>query len=183
VLPLYNPKEAAEDSHALHLAILFFVASAVAISIYFHHDSGLKYWLLKGFGETTPGKVLVIINDTPDGDKAWAHYRSNYRNTFKNFKSWHDERIVVEINPTNAPAQTLDFRIKSGEIIRETDGALNVTYLPLNPKIAYPTRSLDRFSLDSQILFWSLVAGAVLLFLALRSARKWARFRARLRQY
>jgi hypothetical protein len=180
VLPLYNPKEAVEDSHALNLAILFFAACAVAIAIYFHHDSGLKYWLLKGFGETTPGKVVVIIDDSDDGSR---HLRSNSRNTLKNIAAWQDERIVVEIKPADAPVETLNFRIKPQELIRETDGALSVTYLPLNPKIAYPTRSLDRFSLDSQILLWSLVAGAVLLVLALRSARKWARFRAGLHRY
>ena len=180
---MFNPKEAAEDSHALNLAILFFAACAVLFSIYLHHDSGLKYWLLKGFGVSAPGRVLVVIDDTPDWDKAMAHYRSSPRNTLKNIEDWANERVVVEFEPVDAAPVVLDFRIKPGELIRETSGALNMTYLPLNPKIAFPSRSLDKFSLDGQILLWSLIAGLLLLVFAIRSGRKWASFRTRLRRY
>lgn len=174
---MFHPKEAAEDAHALNLAILFFAACAVGLSIYFHHDTGLKYWLLKAFGESGPGRTLVIIDDTPDGDKAAAHYRSDPRNTLKNLAAWANERILVEFKPEDGPAEVVTFRMLPSELIRETDGALLITYLPLNPKIAYPTHSLHKFWLDSQILFWSLIAGGIVLVLALRAARKWKRFR------
>ncbi|TYC48657.1 hypothetical protein FMN50_26750 [Rhodobacterales bacterium] len=180
---MFHPKDAAEDTHAVNLAILFFAAFAIGLSIYFHHDSGLKYWLLKAFGESGPGRTLVIIDDTPDGDKAAAHYRSDPRNTLKNMAAWANERILVEFQPAEGPAEVVAFRMQPSELIRETDGALLVTYLPLNPRIAYPTHSLAKFRLDSQILLWSLVIGCIVLVLAWRSARKWRRFRTGMRQY
>ncbi|WP_428641536.1 hypothetical protein [Roseibium sp.] len=181
---MYNPREAAEDGHALNLALLFFVACAVVISVYFHYDSGLKYWLLKGFGQTAEGTILNIQGAPSDLDEQLKTARQSPRNSLKNFEDWVDGKIlVVEFATPDALPKIVSFRIPKKFTGNVVSGRISITYLPLNPRIAYPTEYLEDFAFDSKVLQWSLLTGLVVILYGTLSALKWSRFRGRMRKY
>ncbi|MEM9630917.1 MAG: hypothetical protein AAGA50_06310 [Pseudomonadota bacterium] len=181
---MLNPREAAEDSHALNLAILFFASVVVLISVYFHHDTALKYWLLNGFGKTVPGTILGIERSQGNLSDIQKMTRENRRNSLKNFDALiSGSTVFVEFKPEKAPLQILSFKMPGGFTGRQTSTALDITYLPLNPRIAYPADHLINFALDSKIMLWSLVAGLFIVWLGLLSMQKWMGFRKRMKRY
>ncbi|MCV0427470.1 MAG: hypothetical protein K5905_18585 [Roseibium sp.] len=181
---MFNPKEAAEDSHALNLAILVLAAFAVLLSIYFHHDSGLKFWLLKGFGESSRGLVLSVQKVSQNPGMYEEIFRDNPRNALKNYKAWSTGDILVaEFKPGDSPLQIISFKMPTGYSSTRDSDTLFITYLPINPRIAHPTDYLADFALDGRILLWSLVLGAAIALLAVRSVQKWMGFRNQMRRY
>jgi hypothetical protein len=181
---MLNPKEAAEDSLALNLAILFFAAIVVLISIYFHHDTALKYWLLNGFGKTAPGTILGVEKAPNDFSRIEEIVRQNRRNSLKNFEAFvSGSTIFVEFKPENAPLQILAFKMPVGFAGSQNTDKLDISYLPANPRIAYPADYLSNFSFDSKIVFWSLAAGLVIVWLGALSIQKWMGFRRQMRRY
>ena len=181
---MFNPQEAAEDRHALNLAILVFAAFAVLLSIYFHHDSGLKFWLLEGFGKTSRGQVLSVQKVSRFPGRYEEVFRDNPRNTLKNYRAWSTGDILVaEFKPGDSPLQIISFKMPTGYSNNVNTDNLFITYLPINPRIAYPTDHLADFALDGRILLWSLVLGAIIVALAIRTARQWVGFRDRMRKY
>ncbi|MES0811042.1 hypothetical protein ABLO27_16265 [Roseibium sp. SCPC15] len=181
---MIHPKQEAEDSLALNLAILFFIACAVLISIYFHHDSGFKYILLKNFGETVPGTVTSVKANGQDWTEDHEKIKESPRNTLKNISDWTGGFLVeVKIVPANSSQRTLLFLLPYAPGTSESNDQIPVTYLPLNPNIAYPTDYLPNLSLDGTIMYWTLAIGLVVLLLAARGIRKWASFREKIRRY
>lgn len=180
---MFHPKEAAEDSHALSLAILFFAAFACLVSIYFHYDSGLKYWLLKEFGETTTA-TLLDVEQAPVTEAELKQLARQYpREALKNIALLKGATITVQF--TTEAGDTLQTAFKTGQNfqIDELQDQMPVTYLPMNPSIAYPASFLQNFAFDGQVLLWSVLIGLIVALLAVRSARRWSRFRTRMRQY
>ncbi|MET1411371.1 hypothetical protein ABVF61_03830 [Roseibium sp. HPY-6] len=181
---MFNPKEAAEDSHALNLAILVFVGLACLLSIYIHYDSGLKYWLLKKLGEETPAVVLGFQQAGGDRLTLQEALHESPRDTFKNSTHFITHGVLVaEINPSGNYPQVLTFRVPDAWMADLQSDWIDVTYLGANPKIAHPTDLLETFHFDGRVLVWSLLIGAVVLWFAIRSARKWSSFRNRMRHY
>ncbi len=181
---MLNPKEAVEDGYAHNLAILFFAACAVLVTVYFHHDSGLKYWLLTRFGETAPGTVLSV-RAVPESSATLENaIRQDRRNTLKNSLDWTSGKILaVEFRPTNALPEIKTFRMPRDFIGSGSAEQVPILYLPRNPKIAYPADHISNFAIDGKILLGALVAGVIIALLSWRSARKWAGYRNRLRRY
>ncbi|MES0882596.1 hypothetical protein [Roseibium sp. SCP14] len=181
---MLNPREAAEDSHALNLAILFIASVAVLISIYFHHDTALKYWLLNGFGKTVPGTILSVESSRESFSDIQKITRQNRRNSLKNLDALiSGSTVLVEFKPEKSQLQILSFKMPVGFTGRQDTNTLDITYLPVNPRIAYPADHLINFALDSKIMFWSLVAGLIIIWLGLVSIQKWIGFRRRMRRY
>jgi len=181
---MFNPKEAAEDSHALNLAILFFAGFACLVAVYFHYDSGLKYWLLRYFGEETPATVLSVQEANGEKLTLQQALHKSPRETLKNSTHYftHGTIFVEIITPSNT-FQVLSFRVPEEWLADLENDRLSVTFLTSNPKIAHPTDLLGNFSFDGRLLVWSLIGTLVILFLAVRSARKWSNFRNGLRRY
>ncbi|QFT31210.1 hypothetical protein K1718_10780 [Roseibium porphyridii] len=180
---MFNPKEAAEDRYAQHLAILFIAAAVVLISMLVHFNTGLKYWLLGSFGETVPGTILSISENTGKSEDSTPQLENSAENTEAHTGPWNSATVVVEIELVDATTQILSFTMKPQDIHREHTGDLLVTYLPINPKIAYTSRNMDRIAIDGKALLWSLLAGLIITLLAARSWQKWARLRKGLRGY
>ncbi|MEP1572108.1 hypothetical protein [Roseibium album] len=181
---MYNPREATEDRHTHNLAILCFAGFVCLVAVYFHYDSGLKYWLLEFFGEKTPGTILSIQDMNHEQLTLKEALHKSPRNTLKNstHRFTHDVLVVEVTQPGNAP-QVLTFWVPGQWSAGLHSDQISITYLPVNPKIAYPTDLLENFSFDGKLLVWSLIAGAVILFLAMRTAQSWNRFRNGMRHY
>jgi hypothetical protein len=181
---MLNPREAAEDSLALNLAILFFAAIVVLISIYFHHDTALKYWLLEGFGKTTPGTILSVERNNGNLSKIEETIRQNRRNSLKNFDTLvSGSTVFVEFEPEDAPIQILNFKMPIGFAGSQRSTTLDISYLPANPRIAYPKEYLSNFAFDSKIVLWSLVIGLGIIWLGVLWIQKWMGFRRQMRRY
>lgn len=181
---MLNPREAAEDSLALNLAILFFAALVVLVSIYLHHDTALKYWLLNNFGKNAPGTILSVERSTGDLTRLEDTVRQNRRNSLKNLNALvSGTTVFVEFIPEDHPIQIVTFIMPRGFAGGQTSSALDVTYLPLNPRIAYPSDHLENFALDSKIMLWTLVAGMVICWLGWIAVQKWKTFRKGMRWY
>ncbi|WP_298819336.1 hypothetical protein [uncultured Roseibium sp.] len=180
---MFNPKEAAEDRYAQHLAILSIAAAAVLISILVHFHTGLKYWLLDGFGETVSGTILSISEDTGKIEVSTAQSEQSAENGKAHTGPWDSATVVVEAELANSTTQVFSFTMKPQDIHREHTGELLVTYLPFNPQIAYTYRNMDKTAVDGKALLWSLFAGLIIAVLAVRPLLKWARLRKRLRRY
>jgi len=181
---MFSPREAEEDSHALNLAILFFAALAIFVTIYLHHDGALKYWLLDNFGEHTTGTVLSLEHapDTASGLQARKH--SNPRNYIKNAKAWiHGQRLHIEYKPEGPVPLMLTITLPKEMVGKPVTGTLSVSYLPLNPHIAYPTDYLSDFALDSKIVLWALVIGGFLLVFCCDAVMAWLGFRRKMHRY
>lgn len=181
---MFNPKEAAEDWYALNLAILFFAGAACLFAVYLHYDSGLKYFLLKHFGESTPGTILSIQDLAEEGETLQQALHKSPRETMKNstHRFTHDD-VIVEINPPQVSLEILTFRVPEVWLSDLRSKQIFVTYLPSNPKIAYPRDLLGNFSFDGRLLVWSLIGSTVVFLLAVRFARRWSSFRNGLRRY
>ena len=181
---MYNPKEATEDRHALNLAILFFVGLACLASVYLHHDSGLKYWLLTYFGEETPGTILNIQDAGNERLTLQQALHKAPRETLKNSTHWYTHGVLtVEIRQSQNGFQVLSFKVPQEWLSALQSRETSITYLPANPKVAHPSDLLESFSFDARVLFWSLVIGSAVLAFAARSAKNWSNFRNRMRHY
>lgn len=165
---MINPKEAVEDNHVLRVAVLFVVFSVVGILFFFTYIGGLKYWLLKGFGEPTEGTVVEYQipdrSELADDQLPGTWVEIDYRDNAGNQKRLRFLRL---------------FRPNAGPILE----TYTVLYLPANSSIAHPEAYLDDFRVDAHIALWSLVIGLVLGFMLARSIRNWVMFRRRMKQY
>ena len=181
---MYNPKEAKEDRLTHNLAILCFAGFACLVAIYFHYDSGLKYWLLEFFGEETPGTILSIQDLDQEKLTLKEALHKAPRNTLKNsmHRFTHDVLVVEIVEPENSP-QVLTFWVPQEWTSALHSNRTFITYLPVNPRIAYPSDLLENFSFDGKLLLWSLIAGAVVLIFAVRTAQNWSKFRNGMRHY
>lgn len=181
---MFSPKEAAEDSRALNVVILFFAAAAVAISIGLHFDSALKYWLLTGYGETTDG-TIVRVSDAPNSpDAALELARASPRNYLKNSQTWlSGDSLLIEFQPQDAPLEYMLFKRPPGSTIGHAGQAVQIAYLPANPRIAHPLDHLSDFALDSKIMIGSLIAALILIWLFVEAFAEWIRFRKNMRHY
>jgi hypothetical protein len=181
---MFNPKEAADDSRALNVVILFFATVVVMISIGLHFDSAMKYWLLTKFGETATGTV-VRISATQKSHEAFRDLaRESPRNFFKNRQAWvSGASLLIEFQPTGAPLEYVMFKRPPGSTIGYGDKEVQIVYLPLNPRIAHPQDHLKDFALDSKIMFGSLIAGMIFLWLLIEAYVEWNRFRKNMRRY
>ncbi|MHA7777616.1 DUF3592 domain-containing protein [Roseibium sp. M-1] len=181
---MYNPKEAAEDSHALILAILFFAMLAVSVTIYLHHDGALKYWLLENFGERTTGTVLSLEHAPDSASGQQARKRENPRNFLKNSRTWvHGERLHISYAPDPDQPLLMTVTLPDDMSGKPAGSTLPVTYLPLNPRIAYPADHLSDFALDSRIMLWALAIGGFLVIFSYDKAVAWLGFRRNMRRY
>ena len=181
---MLNPREAAEDSLTLNIAILFFAAVAVLISIYLHHDTALKYWLLHGFGKTTQGTILSVDRINGDLTKFEQTIRSNKRNSLKNFDALvSGSTIFVEFKPEDEPVEILAFTMPAVFVGSQKSNLIDISYLPINPRIAYPADYLSNFAFDSKIVQWSLVIGLGIVWLGVLGIQKWMGFRRHMRRY
>ncbi|MCK7614634.1 hypothetical protein [Roseibium sediminicola] len=181
---MYSPREAEEDGHALNLAILFFAVLAIVITLYLHHDGALKYWLLDNFGEHTTGTVLSL-EDAPDnaGDLQ-TRKRENPRNYLKNSKAWvHGQRLHIEYKPDGPVPLILTVTLPDDMVGKPVTDTLAVSYLPANPRIAYPTDYLSEFALDSRIALWALAVGAFVLIFGYDAVKAWLGFRRNMHRY
>lgn len=181
---MLNPREAAEDSLALNIAILFFAAIVVLVSIYFHHDTALKYWLLNGFGKTAPGTILSVERSSGNLAKIEETVRQNRRNSLKNFDTLASgSTIFVEFTPEGDLTEVVAFTMPRGFAGSQYSSSLDISYLPINPRIAYPSAHLGNFALDSKIMQWTLLAGLIIVWLGWLSIQKWMGFRQNMRRY
>lgn len=181
---MFNPHQATEDRFALNLCILFFVSVLIGYSLYLHYDSALKYWLLKGFGETTIGTVISV-------ERAWNDYENvdhmvydNPRNFLKNVDTWiAGDRILVEYKPPESAIQILILRIPSAQTGTKVSSSLQVAYLPSRPQISHPTAFLDDFAFDSKVLLASIFGSLIVALLGAFQVRAWKRFRLKQHRY
>jgi len=180
---MYNPKEAIEDSHALNLAILFFAGLLVIVTLIFHHDGALKYWLLSAFGETAPGTVVEVLPAPEDAAGVNQRALESPRNYLKNLDDWiSGDRLRISYFVEDNP-HFLTFTLPKDADGMEAEPTLPVSYLPANPDIAYPADFLSSLAFDSKATIAALIAGAVLVFLGFWSAKSWSRFRRTMRRY
>ena len=181
---MYSPKEAAEDWYAFNLAILFFAMLAIAVTIYLHHDGALKYWLLENFGERTTGTVLSLEHAPDTASALQARKHENPRNYLKNAKAWvHGERLHISYAPDPNQPLMLTVTLPDELAGKPAGGTLPVTYLPLNPRIAYPADYLSDFALDSRIMLWALAIGGFLVIFSYDKVVAWLCFRRNMRRY
>jgi len=181
---MYSPREAEEDGHALNLAILFFAAFAIFIAIYLHHDGALKYWLLNNFGKTTTGTVLSLEHAPANADSRQARKRDAPRNYLKNAKAWiHGQRLHIEYKPDGPVPLLLTITLPDDMAGKPIAEKLPVSYLPANPRIAYPTDYLSDFALDSRIVLWALAIGAFVLIFSYDAVKAWLGFRRNMQRY
>ncbi len=180
---MYNPREAAEDGHALNLAILFFAAFFVTVIIYFHYDSGLKYWLLRAFGSTAQGTVVELIPAPEEHAALRARAQESPKNTFKNISDWiAGDQLKISYTVEGIPHFLVFLpHLEADEILAVK--SFPVTYLPANPKIAYPADYLSSLSFDGKVIIGAAIAGLIILLLGIRSAKKWKRFRQKMHRY
>lgn len=181
---MFSPKEAAEDSRALNIVILLFAAVAVSISIGLHFDSALKYWLLTGYGETANGTIVKVTEAPSEPDAALELARQSPRNYLKNRQAWvSGDSLLIEFLPQDAPVQYVLFKRPPGSSIGHAGKAVQIAYLPVNPKIAHPLAHLPDFAIDSKIMIGSLIAAVILLWLFVEAFAEWMRFRRNMRHY
>lgn len=181
---MFNPREAADDSKALNVAILFFAAVVVIISIALHFDSALKYWLLTRFGETSTGAVVRISRAPQDPDAIRDLARESPRNYLKNSQTWvSGDTLLIEFRPAASSLEYVAFKRPPGSTIGQNGTPVDVVYLPANPKIAHPAAHLSDFAFDSKIMIGSLIAALVLIWLFVEAAVNWIRFRRNMRHY
>lgn len=181
---MYNPHETQEDGFAHKLAMLFFASVLVLISLFLHFDSALKYSLLTSFGETVEGQVIALQNAPRDATAIERRKRENPRNFLKNPAIWtRGDRLVIDYRPESASPQTLVVTLPANLVDKKTRDAIDVVYLPVNPKIAYPAEFLPGFAFDSKVFKVSLIIGLVLCWLAIEEGSAWARFRRKMRRY
>ena len=181
---MFNPHETQEDGFAHKLAMLFFASMLVLISLYLHFDSALKYSLLTSFGNTVEGRVVALLNAPTDAASIVQRKRDNPRNYLKNPRTWmRGDRLVIDYRPPNASLQTLVVTLPANRVDKKTRDAIDVVYLPVNPKIAYPADLLAGFAFDNRVFKISLIIGLILLWLALEESWAWAKFRRRMRRY
>ncbi|WP_269581054.1 hypothetical protein [Roseibium sp. Sym1] len=181
---MYSPKEAEEDTHALNLAILFFAVLAIAVTLYLHHDGALKYWLLENFGERTTGTVLSLEHAPDNALDLQARMRENPRNYLKNSRSWiHGQRLHIEYKPDGPIPLLLTMTLPDDMVGKPVTETLPVSFLPINPRIAYPTDYLSDFALDSKIVLWALAIGAFLLIFSYDAILAWLGFRRNMQRY
>ncbi|MEP1932956.1 MAG: hypothetical protein ABJJ37_16915 [Roseibium sp.] len=181
---MYNPNEAKEDGYALRVAILFFAAVGVLISIYFHSDSATKYWLLSNFGQQTSGTIINIDPAADDYRDLKKRGIEDPRNFLKNIETWvTGDRIEIEFTPLGGPKFRFTLTLAAEMIGRQVTENIAVIYLPANPKISYLSEHLSDFSFDSKIMLWSLLTGLGILWLGHKSIRSWLQFRQKMRRY
>jgi len=181
---MFNPHETQEDGFAHKLAMLFFASMLVLISLFLHFDSALKYSLLTSFGDTVEGRVVALQNAPMDAAAIEKRKRENPRNFLKNPRTWmRGDTLVIDYRPENAGLETLVVTLPANLADKKTRDAIDVVYLPVNPKIAYPAEFLAGFAFDNKVFKVSLIIGLIVFWLALEEGWAWARFRRRMRRY
>jgi len=181
---MFSPKEAADDSRALNVVILFFVAVAVTISISLHFDSALKYWLLSNFGETVPGTVVRVSSAPKTPDAARELARKSPRNYLKNSHTWlSGDSLLIEFQPLGGPLEYVSFKRPPGSMVGQGGKEIDIVYLPINPRIAHPKDHLADFAFDARIMMGSLIAALVVFWLLIEAFVAWVRFRRTMRHY
>lgn len=182
--PMFNPHETQEDGFAHKLAMLFFASVLVLISLFLHFDSALKYSLLTSFGDTVEGRIVALQNAPQDPAVIEKRKRENPRNFLKNPSTWtRGDTLVIDYRPKNESLRTLVVTLPANLVDKKTREAIDVVYLPVNPKIAYPAEFLAGFAFDNKVFKISLIIGLVLFWLGLEEGWAWARFRRRMRRY
>ncbi|WP_306149060.1 MULTISPECIES: hypothetical protein [unclassified Roseibium] len=181
---MFNPKEAADDSRALNIVILFFVAVAVIFSIGLHFDSALKYWLLSKFGETATGTVVQITKPSTDPNEMRDLARQSPRNYLKNRQTWvTGDSLLIEFQPESGTLEYVSFKRPPGSTVGQAGKAIDIVYLPLNPRIAHPRTHLADFAFDAKIMMGSLIAAMITFWLLVEAFVSWIRFRKTMRHY
>lgn len=181
---MFNPHETQEDGFAHKLAMLFFASVLVLISLFLHFDSALKYSLLTSFGDTVEGRVVALQNAPADAASIEKRKRDNPRNFLKNSRIWtRGDTLIIDYRPENDSLQTLVVTLPANLADKKAREAIDVVYLPANPRIAYPAEFLSGFAFDSKVFKVSLIAGLFVFWLMLEESWAWARFRRRMRHY
>lgn len=181
---MFNPKEAADDSRALNVVILFFASLVVVISIGLHFDSAMKYWLLTRFGETASGTIVRVSSAPKNPDAVRELARQNPRNYLKNRQAWvSGDSLLIEFQPPDGTLEYVRFKRPPGSNIGQGGKDVQVVYLPINPRIAHPEDHLSDFALDSKIMIGSLIAGMIFFWLFIEAYVEWNRFRKNMRRY
>lgn len=181
---MFNPREAADDSRALNIAILFFAAVTVVFTIALHFDSAAKYWLLTQFGKTSAGTILRVSEAPKDPHAINALARESPRNYLKNRQTWvSGDTLLIEFQPDNARTTSFFFKRPAGSPVGQANTPVPVVYLPVNPKIAHPQAHLADFAFDSKIMRVSLIAAALIVWLFIEALVSWVRLRQTMRRY
>ncbi len=181
---MFNPHEAKEDLFAQRLAIMFFAIMLVLVSLFFHYDTALKYLLLSSVGETAPGKIVALEHAPLDLATVERRKRENPRNFLKNAETWtKGDTVVIDFRPGDAQLHTIVVRLPANLVDKKNRDPIDVTYLPVNPKIAFPADFLSSFAFDTKIFLGSLIIGLIVLWSGIDEVRAWHSFREKMHRY
>lgn|GEM_PF-5064056 len=183
---MYQANEEAEDGHALRLAILVIVLTAVGFSLWLHTDTAIKYWLLNRYGATSQA-IVVAVHRPNSPEDLFQRARSatrNQKNALKNRETWlFGDAVALSFRDEYGTVHRVGFLLQrslDGTPISET---FTIAYLPQRPGIAYPLEHLEDLNFDARVAFWSVVIGVFALILLFGAIRRWREFRSKARFY
>ncbi|SNZ06231.1 hypothetical protein [Cohaesibacter gelatinilyticus] len=178
----FNAHQDQEDGYSLFMAICIIIGLICAYIVGTHYDTGLVYWLLTNWGQTTEGSVISVALSSGPFEKNFDSGPPSL--LFKNTTYFGDFSTAI-LNFTSIEGAEFKHEVWfiKEKYLLEIDQSISLTYFPWHPEIAHPTSWLSDFQFDAKLLKWATSGLCLSIFGFLVTLHRYRLFKRNMRRY